>query len=96
MAIGDSYTTTTYKLRAGSPMPTGGGGNFVTHTFMAEKSKIEIFQCESALPSSADFRGQGGDLMSASFSRLSIKDGNLFQGKKVYNPSFIEENEMGV
>lgn len=93
MGIGDSSEVTTYKLRAGPPMPIA-GGNFVTHTFMAEKGKTEIFQCENKLPSSSDFRGQGGDLMSASFSRLSIEDGNLFQGKKVYNPTFVEESEM--
>ena len=95
MAIGDSYDTTTYKLRAGAPMPIAGTGEFVTHTFMVEKSKIEMFQCTNTLPSSADFRGQGGSLMSATFSRLNIEDGNLFQGKKVYNPTFIEESEMG-
>ena len=95
MAIGDSSKVTTYKLRSGPPMPIAGGGNFVTHTFMAEKGETEIFQCENQLPSSSSFRGQGGNLMSASFSRLSIEDGNLFQGKKVYNPTFVEESEMG-
>lgn len=95
MSVGDSSEVTTYKLRAGSPMPIAGGNNFVTHTFMAEKGKTEIFQCESKLPSSSDFRGQGGNLMSASFSRLSIEGGGLFQGKKMYNPTFVEESDMG-
>lgn len=95
MAVGSSSEVTTYKLRAGPPMPIAGGNSFVTHTFMAEKGRTEIFQCESGLPSSLDFRGQGGNLMSASFSRLSIEDGNLFQGKKVHSPTFVEESEMG-
>lgn len=94
MAVGDSYNVTTYRLRAGSPMPIAGAGEFVTHTFMAEKSITEILQCTNELPSSADFRGQGGSLMSATFSRLGIENGNIFQGKKVYSPVFVEESEM--
>ena len=61
---------------------------------MAEQSRIEILQCTTTLPSSSDFRGQGGNLMAANFSRLSIEGGNIFQGKKTYNPVFIEEDQM--
>lgn len=95
MIVESSYSTTTYRLRAGSPMPIAGAGEFVTHTFMAEKGTTEIFQCTSSLPSSSDFRGQGGSLISATFSRLGVEDGNVFQGKKVYSPIFVEESEMG-
>ena len=95
MAINSSYDVTTYKLRAGSTMPTKNSGEFVVHTFMAEKSRIEVFQCTDKLPSSSDFRGQGGSLMSANFSRVGVEGGNIFQGKKMYNPSFTEEDSMG-
>jgi hypothetical protein len=79
-------------------MPTMQAGEFVLHTFKAEKGYIEVFACTDTLPASRDFRGQSpnpeGSLISASFSRLNIKGGELFQGRKVYNPVFIEENEM--
>lgn len=87
----DSYV---YRLRAGAPMPTMNNGEFVLHTFMAEYSRIEVFACTESLPASNEFRGQGGNLVSASFSRLNVKGGNLFQGKKVYNPDFIEEDDL--
>jgi hypothetical protein len=68
------------------------GGDFVLHTFMAEKTKIDMELCTSSLPSSSDFRGQGGDLISASFSRLKNEGGGeLFQGKRVYPPEYVEE-----
>lgn len=90
--------THTYRLRCGSPMPTMQPGEFVLHTFMAEKGYIEVFACTDTLPASSDFRGQSvdptGSLISANFSRLNIKGGNLFQGKKVYNPEFIQEDDM--
>lgn len=94
MAIGDTYEVTTYKLRAGPPMPTKSSGVFVVHTFMVERGTTEILQCTNILPSSSDFRGRGGDLMSANFSRLSIEGGTIFQGKKAYSPDFIEEDSM--
>ena len=79
-----------YKLRAGTPMPVV-GGKFKLHTFMGEVNEVENFSCTDSLPSSSDFRGQGGNLMSASFSRLPVEDGKLFSGKKVYSPSYVEE-----
>jgi len=94
MVINSSYNITTYKLRAGAAMPTKSSGEFVVHTFMAEKDRIEVLQCTTSLPSSSDFRGQGGSLMSATFSRVGAKGGNIFQGKKVYNPTFVNEDVM--
>lgn len=94
MAINDSYNVTTYKLRAGPPMPTKSAGAFVVHTFMVEKGRTEILQCTTSLPSSSDFRGQGGSLMSANFSRLAIEGGTIFQGKKIYNPVFVDEDQL--
>lgn len=87
------YSTDTYRLRCGMPMPLA-GGEFVLHTFMAEHSQIDIELCATALPSSSDFRGQGGDLITASYSRLRNEGGgNLFQGKKVHQPTYVEEGD---
>lgn len=92
---GSEYTTYTYRLRCGSPMNIAGGG-FVLHTFMAEKSQIDVSVCASSLPSSSDFRGQGGDLISANFSRLKNEGGGeLFQGRKVHQPTFVDEGSFG-
>lgn len=88
------YTGQTYRLRAGSPMPTMTGGRFVLHTFMAEKSDIDIVVCTESLPGSGDFRGQGGNLMSANFSRVNAKGGNVFSGKIVYEPEYVDEDDI--
>jgi hypothetical protein len=89
-----SFRGQQYRLRAGSPMPVRAAGDFVLHTFMAEVSDIDIIACTEELPASEDFRGQGGDLMSASFNRLSVKGGGVFSGKKVYAPTFVDEDEI--
>ena len=86
-----NYTTYTYRLRCGMPMSITGGG-FVLHTFKAEKSQVDVSLCTSSLPSSSDFRGQGGDLVSASFTRLKGEGGGkLFQGKTVHQPTYVDE-----
>jgi len=89
-----TYKSVQYRLRAGSPMPTKDAGRFVLHTFMAEKTEVDIVACTSSLPGSSDFRGQGGDYTSANFSRLGVKGGNVFSGKKMYQPTFVEEEEI--
>jgi hypothetical protein len=88
------YTTYTYRLRAGNPMPISQPGAFVLHTFKAEYGLTEVYTCTTDLPPSSDFRGQGGDLLSASFSRLNVKGGNYFQGRKVFNYEYIEEDAL--
>jgi len=89
-----SVTGQQYRLRAGTPMPTATPGRFVYHTFMAEVSTVEFLSCTENLPASSEFRGQGGDLMSANFTRLNVKGGNLFSGKKVYKPSYVDEDTI--
>jgi hypothetical protein len=89
-----SYRGQVYRLRAGNPMPINDDGGFVLHTFMAEKSDIDILSCTERLPGSEEFRGQGGKFMSASFSRLAAKGGGVFGGKIVYSPEYVEENEI--
>jgi hypothetical protein len=85
------FESTTYRLRAGAPMPVIGTGEFVLHTFKAEISKVDTISCTEVLPASSDFRGQGGYLMSASFNRLGAKGGKYFSGRKVYPPDYVEE-----
>jgi hypothetical protein len=85
-----------YRVRAGTPMPIGSStGRFKWHTFMAEKSLIDIYLYTQKLPSSSQFRGQGGNLMSASFSRLSDIGGDTFQGKAIHSPTYIDESNIG-
>lgn len=88
------YKSEQYRLRAGSPMPTADAGRFVLHTFKAEKSSVDIIACTESLPGSSQFRGQGGDMLSANFSRLNVKDGRTFTGKIVYSPKFVDEDEI--
>lgn len=90
-----SYFGKTYRLRASSPMPIV-GGNLVLHTFGAEESDLEIFECTLSLPSSREFRGQGlgGNLVTANFSRLGDRDGH-FQGRQQYAPDYINEDALG-
>jgi len=87
-----SFESEQYRLRAATPMPVS-GGDFKLHTFMGELSRIVNYMCTENLPSSSEFRGQGGDLMSASFNRLAIENGKVFSGKKVYSPTYIEERD---
>ncbi len=97
------YTGYQYKLRTGSPMPKGmlAGGEFYVHTFMAEKTKVDIYTYTENLPSSKEFRGQlagltnrGESFISASFNRLKDKSGKVFSGTVTYNPVFIDEDDL--
>jgi len=87
-----SFESEQYRLRAGTSMPVK-GGKFKLHTFMGEISKVVNYMCTENLPSSTDFRGQGGDLMSASFNRLAVEDGKIFSGKKIYSPTYVNERD---
>lgn len=87
------YRGKQYRLRAGAPMPVGGGG-FVLHTFMAEINDVDLFACTTSIPGSEQFRGQGGNMMSANFTRLNTKGGEYFSGKIVYAPTYTEEGGM--
>jgi hypothetical protein len=88
------FTGQQYRLRAGAPMPVMNGG-FVIHTFMAELSQVDSYLCTEELPGSHEFRGQGGNYISASFSRLNVRGGDKFQGKIIHSPSYIEEDGYG-
>jgi len=89
-----TYRGKIYRLRAGNPMPTQAGGRFVLHTFMAEVNDVDIIACTESLPGSEQFRGQGGNILSASFSRLGAKGGTVFSGRIVYGPEYIDEDEI--
>ena len=94
----DSYEIGIYRLRCASPMPINGSrGTFVLHTFGVEYLINRVYQCTSSLPNSSQFRGQGGNLMSGSFSRLSASE-EMYQGKVVVDPGedkrFLDENSL--
>ena len=91
------YESKQYKLRAGAPMPIGdaGAGEFITYTFMAEDIDIDIIAYTETINESADFRGQLGDLTSASFSRIVATNVEAYNGKREYNPTYIEEDDIG-
>jgi hypothetical protein len=91
----ESYPGKIYRLRASSPMPVAGGGgaSFVLHTFGAEVNDLIMYECTRSLPGSEEFRGQGGNLISANFSRLGDVDGH-FQGRVVFAPHYIEEEAL--
>jgi len=83
-----------YRLRTGAPLakdPSPVSDDFIIHTFMAECSRMEMFQYTDHLDASEDFRAQGGDLISANYKRLEINTGKGFSGSRVYNPDFIDE-----
>jgi hypothetical protein len=87
------YLGTQYKLRAGAPMSTE-SGDFILHTFMAEKIEFDIVAYTKELKGSDDFRGQGGEFISGSYSRLQDSSGNAFSGKLERSPEYIDEDEM--
>lgn len=91
------YTSKQYRLRAGAPMPIQRG--FVIHTFKAEVSDIDIITyTDEQLVGSDQFRGQkiGSNLISASYSRLPHVGGDAFQGKIVYSPEYVDEDDYNV
>lgn len=73
------------RLRAGSPIPAS-GGRLILHIFGSETSQIDTFAATNKLPSSNDFRGQGGNYFSANFTRLNAVGGDTFSGKIVHAP----------
>ena len=80
-----------YKLRAGAPMSID-GGNFILQTFMAEESEVTTYLYTEDLPTSSDMRGQGGELVSANFSRLEGKGGDSFSGRQTKTPEYVDED----
>lgn len=91
-----SYTSYQYRLRAGAPLSTANG--FVLHTFMAEVNETEIFPCTTEVVGSDQFRGHklGAPLVGANYTRLAGNGGDLFQGKKVYEPFFVDEGDFDI
>jgi hypothetical protein len=74
-------------------MPIG-NGRFVLHTFGAEKNNISHYLYTNTLPGSNQFRGQGGNYMSANFSRLPDIGGGSFSGKIVHEIDFVDEEDI--
>ena len=90
------YTSSQYRLRTGAPMAIQGSfGAFVLHTFMAEVDEVDNYLCTERLPASSEFRGQGGELMQANFSRLQDIGGNTFTGTITHSPTYVDEDQLG-
>jgi hypothetical protein len=65
---------------------------------MAELSDVDIYDCYTdTLPGSEEFRGQGGDkaYMSAQFTRIGVVGGDVFTGRIVYSPIYVDEDALG-
>jgi len=82
-----------YKLRAGPPMPVGDDKN-ILQTFGVNKYRIVIQTVTKDIVDSSRFRGNGGDLVSASYNRLLDKSGLKFSARLVYSPSFEDEGVL--
>lgn len=94
MAEGD-FEGDEYRLRAGAPMPVGaGGGRFILQTFGVDHYKITIQPTTKEILSSSDFRGQGGSYVSANYTRLQDKSGEMFSGRLVKSPIFESESSV--
>jgi hypothetical protein len=84
-------TSQTYKLRAGSPMAVG-LHKFVLQSFMAERTLVDNYLYTENLKGSEEFRGQGGQYMSANFTRLLDSGSDSFSGSVTHEPDFVDEN----
>lgn len=92
-----TYKGKHYRLRAGSPMPTSIPGQFVFHTFMATTQNSVIDTCTTVIPKSYQFSGQGGNYITASFSRLPVSTvgAELFKGKTTDKNIYGDEDSWG-
>ena len=93
--INDEFFADEFKLRAGPPMPVGvGTGEFVLQKFGVDKYQIIIQPTTDTIVDSSAFRGQGGPYISASYSRLQDKSGNIFSARLVKSPTFEDESVL--
>jgi hypothetical protein len=90
----DGYVGVSYRLRAGSPIYDNSGTAYL-HTFGGEQNTIVVYDCADAgrLPSSDSFMGQGGNMLSASFSRIGDRGGH-FAGRITYEPVYVTEGTI--
>lgn len=95
---GNSFTTKTYKLRSGGPMPIG-PGVFLAQTFGVDSHELTFWEATKTLPESDDFIGASVDGLytSASFQRmpylLSTGD-QVFRGNTVGKIVFMQEDDI--
>ena len=92
------YETDSYTLRSAGPIPVS-TGNFIVQTFGVNKSVIKTYEATTSLLRSDDMAGQGGDYISASYSRLPyLTEGGqeVFSGSEVVKPVFINNHELEI
>jgi hypothetical protein len=87
-----TYDGKTYRLRAASPMPISKSGDFVLHSFMGEQQVSIINPCDDSIVSSSEFQGQGGSLVSASYTRLPYTP-ERFNSSIAGGVKYVEEFE---
>jgi hypothetical protein len=88
-----SYEGYSYRLRAGSPMPTSNSGYFVLHSFMAEGQDLLTDTCAKTVLTSSEFRGQGGSFVSANYTRIVTSGEKIYRASEAQGPNYIEEKE---
>ena len=88
-----TYEGYSYRLRAGSPMPTSTTGRFVLHSFMAESQEQLIVTCATTLLTSSSFRGHGGGFSAARYNRIMVSGQPIYKASESENPKYIEEKE---
>lgn len=101
-----SYISYQYKLRTSGPMSMG-GGDFYTHTFMAEERKVTTHEATACFLVSEDMAGQHdmngdpGQYESANYATLQYTARGvngpvmMFSGEEIKKPVYISEEHIG-
>lgn len=90
-----SFTSYMYRLRSSGPFPVN--GEFIAHTFKAEKSEVTTHEAITSLKKSEDMAGQeGGEYVSISYSSHALTLGGelAFQGTEIKKPEYIDEDSV--
>lgn len=82
-----------YRLRGGQPMPVSRAGEFVLHSFMAEKHEQDSDTCATNFLRSSAFRGQGGTYSAANYTRLVAAGDPIYSASETHNFKYVEELE---
>ncbi len=74
-------------------MPIARRGEFVLHSFMAEKQVQDSDSCATELLPSSAFRGQAGGYSAANYSRIVAKGPSIYKASETANVKYVEELE---
>jgi hypothetical protein len=95
---GNSFSTNSYKLRSGGPIPIA-PGQFLAQTFGVDVQELTFWEATTTLPESEDFIGASLDGLytSASFQRMPYLLSNgkeVFRGNTIGKIVFENEDQM--